>query len=58
MLLRVYSKMDAKNKITLPRGIRRELDIRPGETLELQIRGIRNVKKLIISKQNSRRRLP
>ena len=57
MLLRVYSKMDGKNKITLPRGIRRELDVRPGEKLELKVTGIKNAKKLIILKQNSRRRL-
>lgn len=50
MLLRVYSKMDGKNKITLPRGIRRELNIQSGEKLELKIAGIENAKKLIISK--------
>ncbi|MEI7481375.1 MAG: hypothetical protein WCK75_03400 [Elusimicrobiota bacterium] len=58
MLIRVYSKMDAKNKIALPRGIRRELDIRPGEKLELQVKGMKNAKKLVIAKQNSRRRIP
>lgn len=58
MLLRVYSKMDGKNKITLPRGIRRELNIRPGEKLELKVAGIKNARKLLVSKQNSRRRLP
>ncbi len=58
MLLRVYSKMDGKNRIALPRGIRKELNIRPGEKLELKVMGIKNVKKLVIAKQNSRRRLP
>jgi hypothetical protein len=58
MLLRVYSKMDGKNKIALSRGICRELNIRPGEKLELKVMGIKNARKLIISKQNSRRRLP
>jgi len=50
--------MDGKNRIALPRGIRKELNIRPGEKLELKVMGIKNVKKLVIAKQNSRRRLP
>lgn len=58
MLLRICSKMDGENKITLSRGICRELDIRPGEKLELKVMGIKNAKKLIISKQTNRRRLP
>lgn len=34
-LLRVFSKMDDKNKIMIPRGIRKELNIKPGDRLEL-----------------------
>ncbi len=57
-LLRVYSRMDAKSKITLPPGIRKELDVRPGEKLELKVVGINKARKLLICKTKSGRRLP
>ena len=47
-LLRVYTKMDNEHKIALPRGIRKALDIKPGEKLELTIVGINRAKKLLI----------
>ncbi len=53
-LLRVFSKMDAKNKITIPRGIRKELDIKPSEKLELTVVGINKARKLLIAKQRGR----
>ena len=39
-LLRVFLKIDDKNKITIPRGIRKELNIKPGDKLELTLGGI------------------
>ena len=49
-LLRVLSKLDDKNKITVPRGIRKELGIKAGDILELKLGGINNARKLLISK--------
>ena len=49
-LLRVFSKIDDKNKITIPRGIRRELNIKPGDRLELTLGGINKARKLLVSK--------
>ena len=57
-LLRVYSRMDGNNKIALPPGIRKELNARPGEKLELKIVGIKKARKLLICKPKSGRRLP
>ena len=42
--------MDDKNKITIPRGIRKELNIKPGDRLELTLGGINKARKLLISK--------
>ncbi len=53
-LLRVYSKMDPNFKIVVPRGIRKALDIKPGEKLELTVAGINKVKKLLITKVRRR----
>ena len=50
LCLRVFSKMDDKNKITLSRGIRKELNIKPGDRLELTLGGIKNARKLLVSK--------
>lgn len=52
--LRVFSKLDDKNKITIPRGIRKELNIKPGDRLELMLGGINKARKLIISKTTGR----
>jgi bifunctional DNA-binding transcriptional regulator/antitoxin component of YhaV-PrlF toxin-antitoxin module len=49
-LLRVYAKMDSNHKIALPRGVRKALEIQPGEKLELTIVGMNKVKKLLVSK--------
>ena len=49
-LVRVFSKLDEKNKITIPRGIRKELKIRPGEKLELKVVGLNKARKLLITK--------
>ncbi len=57
MLLRVYAKMDSSNKIALPRGIRKALDIKPDEKLELTIAGVSKAKKLIITKERCPSRL-
>ncbi len=50
MLLRVYAKMDSSNKIALPRGICKALEIKTGEKLELTIVGMNKVKKLLVTK--------
>lgn len=52
--LRVFSKLDDKNKITIPRGIRKELNIKPGDRLGLMLSGINKARKLIISKTAGR----
>ena len=49
-LLRLSSKMDDKNKITIPRGIRKELNIKPGDRLELTLGGINKARKLLVTK--------
>jgi len=46
--------MDDKNKITIPRGIRKELDVKPGEKLELTVVGINKARKVLITKQRKR----
>ena len=53
-LLRVFSKIDDKNKITIPRGIRKELNIKPGDRLELTLGGINKARKLLVSKPKGR----
>lgn len=53
-LLRVFSKIDDKNKIMIPRGVRRELNIKPGDRLELTLGGINNARKLLVSKPKGR----
>lgn len=53
-LLRVYAKMDSSNKIALPRGICKALEIKVGEKLELTIVGMNKVKKLVVSKVRRR----
>lgn len=53
-LLRVFSRIDDKNKITIPRGIRRELNIKPGDRIELTLGGINNARKLLVSKLRGR----
>ena len=53
-LLRVFSKINDKNKITIPRGVRRELNIKPGDRLELTLGGINNARKLLVSKPRGR----
>ena len=57
-LLRVYSRMDGKNKIAIPRGVRKELNVEPGERLELKVVGIPKARKLVICKPESGRRAP
>ena len=51
MLLRVYAKMDSSNKIALPRGICKALEIKAGEKLELTIVGMNKVRKLLMAKE-------
>lgn len=46
--------MDDKNKITIPRGIRKELNIKPGDRLELMLGGINKARKLLVSKPKGR----
>ena len=46
--------MDSVNKIALPRGIRKALDIKPGQKLELTLVGINKVRKLVIAKERGR----
>ena len=53
-ILRLFSNMDEKNKITIPRGMRKELNIKPGDRLELTLGGINKARKLIISKTGGR----
>lgn len=53
-LLRVFSKMDDKNMITIPRGIRKELNVKPGDRLELRLGGINKARKLLVSKLRGR----
>jgi bifunctional DNA-binding transcriptional regulator/antitoxin component of YhaV-PrlF toxin-antitoxin module len=53
-LLRVYTKMDSANRIALPRGIRKALDIKPDQKLELTLVGFNKVKKLVIAKERGR----
>lgn len=53
-LLRIYTKMDSANKIALPRGIRKALDIKPGQKLELTLVGINKVRKLVVAKERGR----
>jgi len=53
-LLRVLSKIDDKNRITIPRGIRKELKIKAGDRLELMLGGINKARKLRISKSKGR----
>lgn len=53
-LLRVFSTMDGRNRITIPRGIRKELDIKPAEKLELKLSGVNKARKLVISKFQER----
>ncbi len=53
-LLRVFSKIDDKNKIMIPRGIRKELNINPGDRLELTLGGINRARKLLVSKPKGR----
>ena len=50
MLLRIYAKMDSNHKIALPGGIRKALDIKPGDKLELTVVGMNKVKKLLVTK--------
>ena len=54
-LLRVFSKMDDKNKIAIPRGIRKELNIKSGDKLELSIGGVNKARKMLVSKSGRRR---
>lgn len=54
MLLRVYAKMDSSNKIALPRGICKALDIKPGDKLELTIMGMNKIRKLLVAKVRGR----
>lgn len=49
-LLRVFSAMDDKGKVAIPRGIRKELDIKPGRKLELRVVGVDGARKLLVSK--------
>jgi len=53
-LLRLFSRMDNKNKITIPRGIRKELNIKPGDRLELTLGGINKARKLLVFKTMGR----
>ena len=53
-LIRLSSKLDDKNKITIPRGIRKELNVKPGDKLELMLGGINKARKLVISKMERR----
>ena len=46
--------MDEKNKITIPRGMRKELNIKPGDRLELTLSGINKARKLLVSKPEGR----
>ena len=54
-LIRLLSRMDDKNKITIPRGIHKELNVKPGDTLELSLGGINRARRLFISKPKGRR---
>ncbi|MFZ3091743.1 MAG: AbrB/MazE/SpoVT family DNA-binding domain-containing protein [Nitrospirota bacterium] len=54
VLLKLFSKMDEKNKITIPRGIYKEFNIKPGDRLELTLGGINKARKLLASKPKGR----
>ncbi len=53
-LIRVFTKMDDKFKLALPRGIRKALGIKPGNKLELIIGGINKARKLLVAKERRR----
>ena len=53
-LVRVYSKIDSNYKIAFPRGIRKALDIKPGDKLELTIVGMNKIRKLLVAKARGR----
>ena len=50
-LVRVFCKVDVQHKIILPRGVCKELKVKPGDKLELTVAGPNRAKKLVIAKK-------
>lgn len=50
-LIRVFCKVDVQHKIILPRGVCKELKVKPGDKLELTVAGPNRAQKLVIAKK-------
>lgn len=48
-LMRGFSKVDAEGKITIPGNIRREVELKAGQLVELKVVGASRKKNIVIS---------
>ena len=54
-LMRAFSKVDKDGKIKLPNNIRRAVQIKEGQLVELKVTGASKKKNILISASNSTR---
>lgn len=54
-LMRAFSKVDEKGKITIPSNIKREVDLKPGQLIEIKVQGSKQAQYIVVRKQKTAR---
>ena len=54
-LMRAFAKIDEKGRVPLPGNIRRLLELKPGQLLELKVVGASKAKQVLLSARTAAR---
>lgn len=54
-LMRAFSKVDDQGKITIPSNIKREVDLKPGQLVEIKVQGPKQDQYIVVHKRESAR---
>jgi len=54
-LMRAFAKVDKEGKISIPTNIRREVDLKEGQSVEIKVSGPNRAQYIVIHKRQSGR---
>lgn len=54
-MMRVFSKVDEKGKITIPSNVKREMDLKPGQLVEIKVQGPKQAQYIVVHKRKAAR---
>lgn len=54
-LIRAFSKVDEQGKVSIPSNILREVDLKPGQLVEIKLQGTKNAQYIVVHKRKAAR---